>query len=149
MTGDPEQQRVGTAERQAAVEALNENYHAGRLDPAEHEKRTTAAHAAVTRGDLDALFTDLPGGAAPSSPGSSVPAPAYDPGPVERPPQNDAGFVSEGSWVAQHRSALMSVTPFVALILFFVTKQWWWFLLIPAAGAFLYAGGDDRRRRDR
>ena len=54
-----------------------------------------------------------------------------------------------GSWVAAHRDALMGVTPFVALILFFTTKWWVWFLLIPAMGTILYAGGDQGRRRQR
>ena len=61
MSGDPGQ-RVGNTEREAAIEALNQHWQAGRLDPAEHERRTTAAYAAVTKGDLDALFADLPGG---------------------------------------------------------------------------------------
>ena len=61
MSGDSGQ-RVGNTEREAAIEALNQHWQAGRLDPAEHERRTTAAYAAVTKGDLDALFADLPGG---------------------------------------------------------------------------------------
>jgi len=52
--------RVGDAEREAAVTALGEHYVAGRLDPDEFDARTTAAYAARTRGDVDALFADLP-----------------------------------------------------------------------------------------
>ncbi|MDQ6897882.1 MAG: hypothetical protein M3171_15005, partial [Actinomycetota bacterium] len=61
------------------------------------------------------------------------------------------GFVPAGSWLAGHRTAIMGVTPFAALVLFFVTNWWVWFLLIPVMGVVLYAGGDqDRRdRRDR
>ena len=74
MSGDSGQ-RVGNTEREAAIEALNQHWQAGRLDPAEHERRTTAAYAAVTKGDLDALFADLPGGdpaTRPSAPGPAA-----------------------------------------------------------------------------
>ena len=75
MSGDSGQ-RVGNTEREAAIEALNQHWQAGRLDPAEHERRTTAAYAAVTKGDLDALFADLPGGdpATRTTPGHTGPA---------------------------------------------------------------------------
>jgi hypothetical protein len=53
MSGDSGQ-RVGDADRQAAITALGEHWREGRLDPAEHERRTTAAYRAVTRGDLQA-----------------------------------------------------------------------------------------------
>ena len=58
--GDPGHIRVGNGEREAAIAALGEHWRAGRLDPAEHEARTTKAFNAVTRADLDALFADLP-----------------------------------------------------------------------------------------
>lgn len=153
---DQSRQRVGDADRQEAVTVLGEHWRAGRLDPAEHERRTTAAYQAVTRGDLEALFSDLPGGlphtVTPSS-GPAVrpaaPTPAGRPEPDVR--DTDAGFVPAGSWLAGHRTAIMGVTPFAALVLFFVTNWWVWFLLIPVMGVVLYAGGDqDRRdRRDR
>ena len=152
MSGDSGQ-RVGNIEREAAIEALNRHWQAGRLDPAEHERRTTAAYAAVTKGDLDALFADLPGGdpatrttSAPLQ-GEVVSSPSQ---PGEIAPQSGTGLFPAESWVAQHRDALMGVTPFVALGLFFATRWWVWFLLIPAAGVILYSGNDGRkRRRDR
>jgi hypothetical protein len=145
-------QRVGNTEREAAIAALNQHWQAGRLDPAEHERRTTAAYAAVTRGDLDALFADLPGGdpatrstAAPAPPpGEVVAAPSQ---PAQIAPQTGTGLFPAGSWIAEHRDVLMGVTPFVALALFFATKWWPWFLLIPAAGVVLYSGDDRARRR--
>jgi len=152
MSGDSGQ-RVGNIEREAAIEALNRHWQAGRLDPAEHERRTTAAYAAVTKGDLDALFADLPGGdpATRTTPaalqGEVVSSP---PQPGDIAPQSGTGLFPAESWVAQHRDALMGVTPFVALGLFFATRWWVWFLLIPAAGVILYSGNDGRkRRRDR
>jgi len=148
-------QRVGTTEREAAVAALNQHWQAGRLDPAEHERRTTAAYAAVTTGDLDALFADLPGGnpATRMTPAARAPLPGEvvaSPSSGDIAPQTGTGLFPAGSWVAQHRDALMGVTPFVALGLFFATRWWVWFLLIPAAGVILYSGNDGRkRRRDR
>ena len=64
-----------TASGSAAIAALNQHWQAGRLDPAEHERRTTAAYAAVTRGDLDALFADLPGGDPATRSTDATPAP--------------------------------------------------------------------------
>ena len=140
-------QRIGKVEREAAISALNQHWQAGRLDPAEHERRTTAAYAAVTQRDLDALFGDLPGGARPYD----APAPLQG-GVVSAPltqiePQKGSGLFPPDSWVARHRDVLMGLTPFVALVCFFVFKSWLWFMLIPAAGVILYSGDDRRKRR--
>jgi hypothetical protein len=139
--------RIGNAQREAAISALNQHWQAGRLDPAEHERRTTAAYAAVTQRDLDALFSDLPGGTRPHD----APA-ALQGGVVSTPltqiePQKGSGLFPPDSWVARHRDVLMGLTPFVALVCFFVFKSWLWFLLIPAAGVMLYSGDDRRKRR--
>lgn len=146
MSGDSGQ-RIGNAEREAAISALNQHWQAGRLEPAEHERRTTAAYAAVTQADLDALFSDLPRDtqlhdASRPLPGKMVSAPSTQ---IE--PQKGTGLFPPDSWVARHRDALMGLTPFVALVCFFVFKSWLWFLLIPAAGVILYSGDDRRKRR--
>jgi hypothetical protein len=52
--------RIGTAERQRAVELLREHTSAGRLELEEFEERVAAAHQARTAPDLDGLFRDLP-----------------------------------------------------------------------------------------
>jgi hypothetical protein len=52
--------RVSDAEREAAATELREHFASGRLNSDELEERLSAAFAARTRGDLDALFTDLP-----------------------------------------------------------------------------------------
>lgn len=54
------QERIGTREREAALTALSGHLSAGRLDQAEFEARRERAGSAVTRGDLDAIFNDLP-----------------------------------------------------------------------------------------
>lgn len=153
-TSGESEQRVGNAERDAAVTALNEHWQAGRLDPAEHERRTTAAYAAVTRADLDALFADLPGGdpaartaVAPTPLEGRLVNPPYEGSPSQIEPQSGSGLFPPESWIARHRDALMGVTPFVALACFFVFKSWVWFLLIPVAGIVLYSGDDRRKRR--
>lgn len=52
--------RVSDAEREAAAAELQEHFASGRLNQEELDERLAAAFAAKTRGDLDALFTDLP-----------------------------------------------------------------------------------------
>ena len=56
--------RVGDAEREAAAAELREHYASGRLTLDELNERIDKAFAAKTRGDLNALMTDLPSSAA-------------------------------------------------------------------------------------
>lgn len=53
--------RIGTEEREQAVQLLGQHLSAGRLELAEFEERVTAVYAARTAGQLAALFRDLPG----------------------------------------------------------------------------------------
>ena len=57
--------RASDAERETAVTRLRDHAAAGRLDTDELEQRIGAAYAARARGELEALFTDLPGRALP------------------------------------------------------------------------------------
>lgn len=156
--GDGPSTRVGDAERSAAIETLNEHWRAGRLDPTEHEARTTRAHGAVTRGDLDALFTDLPAQPLAGSALSKDTASAPGPMPAEVPSGSGGhggGLFPADSWIGRRRDAIMGVTPFVATAAFFAAgNHWQWFLLVPALGAALYSGQErhesrDQRRRER
>jgi hypothetical protein len=52
--------RISNAERDEAVSALGEHMATGRLTIAEYEERCGRAAAASTRGELEALFADLP-----------------------------------------------------------------------------------------
>jgi hypothetical protein len=52
--------RVSDAERQAAADRLRAAMTDGRLDLLEYDDRIARAYGAVTYGDLDELFTDLP-----------------------------------------------------------------------------------------
>jgi hypothetical protein len=52
--------RVSNEERDEAVSTLGEHLSSGRLELAEYEERCGQAAVARTRGELEALFTDLP-----------------------------------------------------------------------------------------
>ena len=131
MSDTPEV-RIGTAEREQALELLGEHFAAGRLTLVEFEERSGKASAATTRADLDVLFTDLP------SVTANPPAPAAETAPAKR------GLPDR--W----RDVVAGLTPAVALVLFFVFDNWLWFLLIPVVGVILYAGLDqDHRSSDR
>ena len=67
--------RVGDAEREAAAAELREHYASGRLTLDELNERVDKAFAATTRGDLNALMTDLPS-ARPGWPGAGATGPS-------------------------------------------------------------------------
>lgn len=81
--------RVGTTEREDAIRVLGEHFAAGRLPTDEYEQRVDAAIAAVTRGDLRSLFTDLPAPyppfLAPPTWAPQAPVPAFYPAPPPHP----------------------------------------------------------------
>lgn len=66
--------RVSDAEREAAAAELQEHFASGRLTQDELDERLAAAFTAKTRGDLNALFADLPssGGRAGAGAGSGA-----------------------------------------------------------------------------
>lgn len=136
-------ERVGDAERQQAIDLLGEHWRAGRLGPGEHEARTTQAFSAVTRGDLDALFADLPE-PRPTTPGTVAPTYGAATVPTPTPTTGVTPAPDRPSFLDRRRDTIMAVTPFVALILFFATDTWLWFLAIPLMGALLYTGHTGR-----
>lgn len=129
--------RVGSVERDEAVALLAEHWHAGRLDPSEHELRVTRARAAVTRADLDVLFTDLP---------APVPAATPQAGSVSSGPVSNSGG---GGFLEGKRETIMALTPFAALVLFFVTDSWLWFLMVPVMGILIFGPGGKKNRPGR
>ncbi len=52
--------RASDEDREQLISELNEHSVAGRIDTDELERRVTAAYAATTTGELDALRSDLP-----------------------------------------------------------------------------------------
>jgi len=78
--------RASDQDRHEAVLALSDEYASGRLDNAEFERRQGLALEATFVHDLDPLFADLPGRAAPrADQGAGSGAPAYG-GPAGMPP---------------------------------------------------------------
>jgi hypothetical protein len=73
--------RVGDAEREAAAAELREHYASGRLTLDELNERVDKAFAATTRGDLNALMTDLPSGRPGEAAGLPEAGPTGDSGP--------------------------------------------------------------------
>lgn len=147
--GDRPAIRIGTAERNAALKALDAHLEAGRLDAMEYGERSAQVAEARTADEVRPLFTDLPEphpqlpGDAPGV-GAAAPAPAPSGGaPAGR---STAGLATWGPRLA-------AVMPFVAVALFFATGAhfWWLFLLIPAAGALFARSrdGDHDEHEDR
>lgn len=53
--------RIGTAEREQALDLLSEHFAAGRLTVTEFDERSGIVSAATTRSELVPVFADLPG----------------------------------------------------------------------------------------
>ncbi|MEU4342524.1 DUF1707 domain-containing protein [Nocardia sp. NPDC023852] len=116
--------RIGTAEREQAMRRLSDHFASGRLSVAEFDERSGSVAAALTHGDLDEVFTDLP----------AEPVTAAAP-PADR----------TGGFLADWRARVVAAIPIIAVILFFTTGSWLWFLAIPLAGALF---GTRRHQRD-
>lgn len=56
----PQDLRASDAERSEVADRLSRHFAEGRLDQTEFKNRLDRAMGAVTRGDLDGLFHDLP-----------------------------------------------------------------------------------------
>lgn len=134
---DPSEQRIGDAERDAAVEALRDHHVAGRLTPEEFDERMSAALAARTRGDLEPLFADLP---------DDRPARASL---AKAPTAKEVAPADGGNRYHRVVEVLSAIAWPAALIINFATGwQWWWIIFIPI---FLVPAlvGEDRGHRAR
>jgi hypothetical protein len=114
--------RIGTTEREEAIRALAEHMAEGRLDVAEYDQRCGLVTAAKTRGELAAIFDDLP---APNPMRVEQPAPV--PVPVAAHPLIEREHKS--------RTTAVVIGAFVFAIAAIVTVtaimgEWW--ALIPA-----------------
>ena len=128
MSGAGGSMRLGDAEREAAVAALEAHRIAGRLDPTEYEDRTVKASAARVWADLDPLFADLP---------EPRPRPAWV-APHAASPVGRAGPLPDGSGLDRWGQAVVALTPFLALALFLlVVRSWVVFLLIPVVAVLV------------
>ncbi len=123
--------RIGTAERENAMDLLGRQFSEGRLQVDEFDSRSAQIAAALTWADLEPIFADLP--VKPS-------APPMKPSALALPtPRSDDKAVAGRT--RDWRAIVMALIPLIALILT-VTVPWhhiWlvW-LAIPLAGALLY-----------
>lgn len=86
---DPDFLRIGTEERDQALQALGDHFAKGRLPVAEYDERVSKAVEAETRADLRPLFADLPPPhPAVLAPHPIVPQPQYPMAPM--PPNQPA-----------------------------------------------------------
>ncbi|GAB2854460.1 DUF1707 SHOCT-like domain-containing protein [Lentzea nigeriaca] len=120
--------RIGDTERQQALQVLGEHMSAGRIDVDEYGERSAKITIAKTRGDLMALFYDLPD----PRPQFATPMTMY-PEPTNVPARRWEG-------------AVVPVVGVAVVIAFFVfVKNPLIFLLIPAV-AILWGQWNGRRR---
>jgi hypothetical protein len=135
--------RIGDTERESALAALGEHMSAGRLDIDEYGDRTARVATSKTRGDLSALFSDLPAPHPTFGVATQRPTPVQPAPPV---PVPAAGIPM------RHRIAASAVplAGLIALALFIALHTWIVFL-IPAA-VVLFGGaifGDDWKHQKR
>lgn len=142
---DPGHERIGTAERDAAIAALTAHREAGRLDSVDYEDRQVRASQAHTWADLVPLFADLP---EPRPAKVTALTPYANPAgaPVQAGASAPAGPGAPLGQLGRYRDTIMALTPLLAVVLFFVTKQWLWFLAIPIMGIVLYGAQGKPRR---
>ena len=108
MADNRDRLRIGDAERDSALEMLQEHHATGRLDATEFSDRMEKVLQARVQSDIDALFLDLP------DPRPNPPAMSYEPLPAPAPSvySNDvsrANETHEDPWYAQWWMILVAV----------------------------------------
>ena len=129
--------RIGTADREKALDVLGQHFSEGRLTVPEFDERSATIASATTRGQLESVFVDLPAASGTASVARSG---------TDAPAVKDRGI----DWAA----VVMPIVIFGSLALFFLTdfdQKWLFFLLIPLAGAILSAVGHpaDKKKKKR
>ncbi len=131
MAGD-DSIRIGTRERDDALAALDLHRQAGRLDDFELEDRCGRVRDAVTRGEVRAVFADLPR-PGPTFEGDPArrdlprrSAVGGDPSATDSPPPPTRATPGN-RW----SSTLLALAPFVGLAACVVARSWVGLLLIP------------------
>jgi hypothetical protein len=134
--------RISYAERDEAVSTLGMHLSTGRLELAEFDERCGRAAAARTRGELEALFTDLPA-PHPDLSSATPPAPLIQKaGQLVRNPTGQAKpeLVATTASAALEAVAGMSLIFGVpAAILLTIFLGLWW-LFIPVVAVLVIAG---------
>jgi hypothetical protein len=124
--------RIGTRERDDALAALVVHHEAGRLDDFELEDRCGRVRDAVTRGEVRAVFADLP-----------HPGPIFEGDPTRRDLPGHSAVAVGGQRGAQPPSTpgsasgrrwsttASALAPFIGLLACVVARSWVGLLLIP------------------
>lgn len=133
--------RTSNAERDEAVSALGVHLSTGRLELDEYEERCTRATAARTRGDLEALFTDLPAPHPDLSSATPVQL-VQRTGQLVGPPRRSGKDLvetpaSKALEVVAGMAFLLGIPAAILLTIFL--GQWWVF--IPVGVVLMVAGG--------
>lgn len=118
--------RLSDAERQDALDALEEHVRTGRLDLDEFGTRSAKVSAAKTVNDLEPLFTDLPS----PRPSALLPLPPM-PG-VAQAAANTPG--QPAKWLT---ASAVPIAAVVAIALFFFTRGTFLVFLLPLAVALI------------
>lgn len=127
----PRDIRIGDDERSQALQVLGEHMTAGRIDVDEYGERSAKITTAKTRGDLLALFSDLPD----PRPTFGMPMPLF-------PPERKALATAAPWW----QGAVIPAIGLGVVALVFITKLWVLLLIIPAA-ALLFGATQGGRPR--
>lgn len=137
--GVSDEQRIGDAERDAAISVLREHTSAGRLTMDEFDERMTAALGARTQGDLTRLFTDLPGGA-PRGGGLVVPSVGA---------KELVGERASSSGVEKTKIVAISAiwVLFFAVVVFGLVPWWLFWIPMIVSGIITDDIGKERKRR--
>lgn len=149
------QQRIGYAERDAAVAELQAHHAEGRLSVEEFEERMQQALQAKTHADLQPLFADLPQQGSPllpAGPGASTGATGSA---VAAQPSADADDRSglslpagEPMWLSALRIASWAAVPMGFVALFILGNFELMLLLFFAAPALAVVTGAISKKRD-
>lgn len=150
----PLQRRIGDAERDQAVNHLQEHMAQGRLDRDEFDERLTTALNVKTAADLDPLFSDLPeprpAGLASQSPftpppwsgnaAAAVPAPIP---PAVPTPREDT--LPRGAGIA-----IAAIWPAAIIFSFATDFRFWWIWFVAAMATYFvrraFGPGSDQHR---
>jgi hypothetical protein len=134
--------RVADRDRQAAAERLRLALGEGRLDLLEYDDRLAKAYAAVTYGDLEPLFTDLPQTSAMAEP---VVPPTPNPRPAPRPVPSAARLPTalKVLWTIWVAVVAINLTVWVLVSVGNGEPDYFWpmWLLVPGAALFAVSAG--------
>lgn len=118
--------RIGDADREQALQALAEHMSHGRLTIDEYGERSANVTAAKTRGELSALFTDLPEPHPKSGTATST---------AEQPASKPSDSQQPATWTDRpvNQRVIAAGLPlfWVIAVIIGVTTHFWWIMALP------------------